>query len=384
LGSVGGFCLILPFIYNIISQMATQRPPLAGRPPFATDEPDSTYQDPTPQRRLRQKPPTDPNSRSSAYDVYDNYLDNTNRHSGVGALGMGLLNGNMSDDDDDDNDDDQHRMPTPRNNAPPVAVATHPQTQHAIPLAAPRPGYAAPISALNLSRPAPTAIPNGRQPAPPQAQKFHSPSPVSVPSTPHPLQPPMTPITPVFARPAKSPALSRDIMFTPEPIMRGNSEDALIPKRGEKGDDFWRRFSMVAHVESNHKESTWLRKTRNGSSRLSRWVWFISVCLLLCIAGAIFLGWYASHNKPSHQQPTPFGGGANESAASSTATGISGTASFQAKGASTSPHVSPTNTVARRAVYSDPVPTSPTLLQRNEPGNERTSRRQHANRMLHH
>jgi hypothetical protein len=69
------------------------------------------------------------------------------------------------------------------------------------------------------------------------------------------LQPPMTPIVPVFVRPSKSPA-PRDIKFASEPIMRGNSEDMLIPKRGERGDDFWRRFSMVAHVEKTqqHKE----------------------------------------------------------------------------------------------------------------------------------
>jgi hypothetical protein len=31
--------------------------------------------------------------------------------------------------------------------------------------------------------------------------------------------------------------------------MRGGTEDVLLPQRGEKGDDFWRRFSMVAKIE---------------------------------------------------------------------------------------------------------------------------------------
>ncbi|KAI0366625.1 hypothetical protein BV20DRAFT_633703 [Pilatotrama ljubarskyi] len=47
-------------------------PPLAGRPPFATDEPDSMYDQRQPEqtRRLRQPPPADPNARTSAYNVY--------------------------------------------------------------------------------------------------------------------------------------------------------------------------------------------------------------------------------------------------------------------------------------------------------------------------
>lgn len=40
---------------------------LAGKPPFATDEPDSFYES---KPRLRQQPPPYPTQRSSAYDVY--------------------------------------------------------------------------------------------------------------------------------------------------------------------------------------------------------------------------------------------------------------------------------------------------------------------------
>ena len=41
-----------------------------------------------------------------------------------------------------------------------------------IPLAAPRPGYAAPVAALNLSRPSPAATPEGRMPASPEMSQY--------------------------------------------------------------------------------------------------------------------------------------------------------------------------------------------------------------------
>lgn len=177
-----------------------------------------------------------------------------------------------------------------------------------IPLAAPRPGYPAPVAALKM--PSPAATPEMRQVTQPvlnqlqprpmpntlrvnhhpantplprtPAPIYETPSPRPVvPSTPHPLQPPMTPITPVFARPAKSPA-PRDIQFKGDVIIRGGSEDNLMPKRGEKGDDFWRRFSIVARDEK--KTSSWLIKTQSGTSRLSRWVWFIGIVFLIVCA----------------------------------------------------------------------------------------------------
>ena len=141
--------------------------------------------------------------------------------------------------------------------APVPASQSYPQFQPAvIPLAAPRPGYATPIAALNLARPSPVppavrALPSGMtiQVPPPGIPIASIGTPV--PSTPHPLLPPMTPITPAFARPPKSPAPRETVRFAkPEPIMRGDSEDALLPKRGEKGDDFWRRFSTIAKEEN--------------------------------------------------------------------------------------------------------------------------------------
>ncbi|KAH7914280.1 hypothetical protein BJ138DRAFT_1170744 [Hygrophoropsis aurantiaca] len=353
-----------------MSTAVPRNPPLAGKPPFATDDPDWLFEQPPPSKR-RVRKPADPNSRTSAYNMYDQYLDDdTNRRSGFGAVGLGFMTG------DSDEEDNMARQTTDDKHAALVA-ATFPQTPQPIPLAAPRPGYPAPIAALDLPRPSPTSTPEDRQPPPqmaqvPQALRIHhppaemgaprmpaavyappSPRP-SVPSTPHPLQPPMTPITPVFVRPTKSPA-PRNVNFCSDTIMRGGSEDNLIPKRGEKGDDFWRRFSMVAKEEK--KISPWLRKTQSGTTRLSRWVWFIGVVLLICIAGAAGLGWYISHKTPPNQAPKAIGGKSNESMSP-----VSSSAAAQS-GETSSPHVSPTYTLARRMMPA-PVPTgSPQFLQ---------------------
>ena len=170
--------------------------------------------------------------------------------------------------------------------------------QPKIPLAAPQPGYAAPVAALNLSRPSPAATPDGRMPASPEMSEFGG----GMPSTPHPLQPPMVPIAPVFARP--STATSRDVKFAATPIMRSETEDTVLPRRGQKGDDFWRRFSMVVKEDmatpSGQKQrygfplgdafldahtsallSIWLRKTQSGTTRMSRWVWIVGITLLI-------------------------------------------------------------------------------------------------------
>ncbi len=161
-------------------------------------------------------------------------------------------------------------------------------------IAAPRPGYPATVAALNVKKPAPTAVPDSRKAKAPgpidisatatpppiySATPPHTPGTPGVPSTPHPLQAPLTPIMPAFARPPKA-----EIKFVSEkPIIRGNSEDLLLPKRGEKGDDFWRRFSMVVKEEQStrYSRSSWLKKTESGVSRLSTTVWVIGLFLLL-------------------------------------------------------------------------------------------------------
>ncbi|CAL1712531.1 unnamed protein product [Somion occarium] len=265
---------------------------------------------------------------------------------------MGLMNGDM---DDEDPFDDRNKA---------SLNSTSSAKQQPIPLAAPKPGYAAPVAALKL--PSPTASPDGRLHSPtqmsqvggvkpltlvtnmngPGSPRIPPPAAINVPSTPHPLQPPMTPIMPIFARPSPSPA-PRDVKFAAgSAILRGDKEDTLLPRRqsrfGEQGDNFWRRFSMVVKVESTQKESIWLKKTRSGDTRASRWVWIIGIILLLCVAGGIGIGWYIAHNNTTHSAPTAIGGSANEKAIEESTAPAAGVAT------AASPHVSPTHTVARR------------------------------------
>ena len=189
---------------------------------------------------------------------------------------MGLLNGDLDSDSDEETlacspdtskhkykDEGKRLSDEDQKRSEPVPAVP------AIPLMAPKPGYAAQVSALELTRPMqaaspphqrdhhpqmiqipgrgmPIATPYGQQQAPSPRAAFMPPS---MPSTPHPLQPPPTPIMPAFARPPKG-----EITFAEGPaIMRGKTEEMLLPKRGEKGDDFWRRFSMVVKEETSNR-----------------------------------------------------------------------------------------------------------------------------------
>ncbi|PPR02823.1 hypothetical protein CVT24_002236 [Panaeolus cyanescens] len=438
--------------------------PLAGKPPFATDEPDSYYES-SPQPRTRPPPPDNPNKRSSAYDVYDNYLkedssklsapSNNNNSPGNRTSGIGAMLMNLGDDDDDDDSDDDDNNPfSSRAHAKPAAaVPSTPTSKHAAlaaaiapssssssssshpstsrpsqeqqprpstssanpanpfnspprgasagakppgpgnhppppqmsmngpppsilqrpppgpqPIAAPRPGYPAPIAALNLARPEPILTRGPQNPfespaASPMRPQFAiapsvpgSPAPSA--ATPHPLLPPVTPITPVFIKPAIPAPQSikfEDGVATPRPaktIMRGDREETLLPSRGEKGDDFWRRFSIVAKEENRKpsalKESSWLKKMQSGSSRHSRSVWIVGIILIVLIAGGVGFGVYATRNSPDNQAPTILGGADTKA----TAGPDTATTSVNGKGGASSTvlHVSPTFTVDRRDV----------------------------------
>lgn len=344
--------------------------PLAGRPPFATDEPDSAYENsPNGQtRRLRFPDNQDNKTRpTSAYDVYDHYIDEKNpRQSGYGDLGADLLNGELDDDSDDETiayhgdikkDFSEEKLP------PPPSLNNFP----AIPIMAPKPGYAAPVSALTM--PEPVASPIGQQrshqqqmpqPQMRQQQKFGA-APLSiperspyaaspVPSTPHPLQPPMTPITPAFARPPKS---EGGVKFDAESIIRGQREEVPLARRGQKGDDFWRRFSMVVREEGGRKNtSSWLEKTQNGSAHLSRMVWIIGILILVIIGGAIGFGWYISHNSTTTTHAKALGGSEGQGQ------DLSITQTSTAAGGTSSEVVRPTLTVQKRWPVPEPTPAS--------------------------
>lgn len=321
-------------------------------------EQESIYETPNhPQRRIRQP-------ANATLNVHDNH-DDANRLSGIGALGAGFMNGSFDEDDDDEPEEKVNPFSSAKEKEASKHTLLAANTRSLTPspppqyIASPRPGYAAPIEAL--SRPQPAAVPPNSLRINTSNNPFASPmdrgmpippQPVAVPSTPHPLQPPMTPITPIFARPKK-----QELQFEDKPIMRGAGEGTSIPSRGEKGDDFWRRFSMVVKEEnkkpSSLKTSLWLKTTQGRTKSMFRWVFFIGIILALCAVGAIGLWWYASHNSTTHEQPSAIGGSAKEGGAVSVASTIghpTGTVSL-----ATSLHVSPTNTVARRKA--EPFPT---------------------------
>ena len=118
------------------------------------------------------------------------------------------------------------------------------------PVAAPSPAHSRPPQVAFMRGPSP-----GMPPINPNSQgnPFYtggipgSTSPTA--RTPQPLPPPQTPIMPIFARPRKE---SNAVKFGEKSeILRGNSEETLLPRgAGGKGDEFWRRFSMVAREEA--------------------------------------------------------------------------------------------------------------------------------------
>ena len=108
------------------------------------------------------------------------------------------------------------------------------------------------------------------------------------------------------------------------------------------------------------KESSWLKKTQSGSVRLNRWVGVVAVLLVMSIVAAVGLGVYFNRNAPGHQQPKVLGGSADEVvssvASSSSASATSVVTKSVVGSTSSSLHVSPTFTVARRE-EEEPMPT---------------------------
>ncbi|KAF8682933.1 hypothetical protein RHS04_02415 [Rhizoctonia solani] len=377
-----------------------QRAPLAGRPPYATDEDDSIYDNPAPRARVPRPPVDNPNERTSAYNTYDNYLDGRQSHTSASAGIGGAL---LAIDSDSDDETDLHSVPPQRNadngsraalyaaasgmnNPPPHSSSpnrspTSPAPPYSPPanglmpldakptpgmggraspgasssqnpLASPRPVYAPntpsrqaafdvhsqqqhPPTNLTVQIPAPPSanlradiqsrgptMPTAAFMVPPANGGGGTPSSAGfgpIPGTPneglhpHPLQAPSTPITPVFAAPPRVNFAEKSFNT---PILRGDKEETLIARRGERGDDFWRRFSMVAKEENakpaNQKSSHWLKRNQAGRSGFSRCVWVVGLILLIVIIGAIGTGYYFSRSKPDHYRPATFGGSEEE------------------------------------------------------------------------
>ena len=130
--------------------------------------------------------------------------------------------------------------------------------------------------------------------------------------------------------------------------MRGNTEETLLPSRGEKGDDFWRRFSIVAKEPTSVSESSWLKKNRSGTNQLSRYVWIVGVVLIVAIFGGIGVGVWMSRSSPGHQQPKAIGGSADNLATGTTTSTSSSKPVETGTATSSILHVSPTNTIANR------------------------------------
>ena len=198
---------------------------------------------------------------------------------------MGLMNGGLDDSDDEDHPPvrapAKMNAPAKSSNLNPAAAAPRSilQTQ---PLARPAPA-AAPGTATRqgsyeqtqrtgVQRPAAAQlrvdVPPPEMPRAPMPAFMNSPSP-SPSLNPHPLNAPSTPITPVFARPSFQ-GSERKVDFAKDAIMRGNSEETLLPRNTPKGQEFWRRFSVVAKEDPKRKKrwvNPWLILSHHSTFR---------------------------------------------------------------------------------------------------------------------
>lgn len=117
---------------------------------------------------------------------------------------------------------------------------------------------------------------------------------------------------------------------------------------------------MIAKADNQtrYEKSTWLKQTQNGTSRLSRWVWITGIILLCLIGGGIGIGVYVSHQDDTSTSSAPdaLGGSANEGVSITVVSTAS--ADKPTSSGSTSPFVSPTNTVNKRYIPMDAEATS--------------------------
>jgi len=271
---------------------------------------------------------------------HDNKFDDpSSRYSGTDAVGLGFLTGDI----DDDDDEEEYSKPgsnhppglTPQGRPGPAVVSANlnyalskpeparvHQSQGVMPQPT-RPGPG-PIQVRTLNQVKPTT----RAPPPavlnlPQLRAPPTPGPM----TPHPLQPPKTPIAPAFARPRLKTEAS-DVKFASDAILRGNKEETLLPRNTPKGAEFWRRFSVVVKEEQRHPgrffKSSWLTEHQSRSFRLNLCIWMIGLIMVAGIAGGGVLIWFlTSHNAVT--TPKVLGGNAGEGNSNAT-TSFSGSA----------------------------------------------------------
>lgn len=272
----------------------------------------------------------------------NNFDDPSNRYSGVGAVGMGFLTGDIDDDDDEDEDlypKTSHHPPglTPMGRPGPAVVSPSYDVPPVKPGAAKIP--TALRSMVQTKPPAPIQVsfanqtqPRTKMRAPPPAV-LHLPQvkapPTPGPMSPHPLQPPKTPIMPAFARPRNN-TDTTDVKFASDAILRGNKEETLLPRNTPKGAEFWRRFSVVVKEDEKHPgkffKSSWLSDHQTRSFRLNMCVWIVALMLIALIAGGGVLIWFlTSHNTVSN--PKALGGNAGEGIVNATSSAPTSTTS---------------------------------------------------------
>jgi len=174
---------------------------------------------------------------------------------------MGFLTGEI-----DDDDEDEDLYPKTSNHPPGLIPRGRPgpaviSPSYDVPPAKPN-AAKIPNTLKSMVQPKPAATPiqvsfsNQAQPrmkAPPPAvlNLPQGKAPTPGPMSPHPLQPPKTPIMPAFARP-KNNADASDVKFTDDAILRGNKEETLLARNTPKGAEFWRRFSVVVKEDQKH------------------------------------------------------------------------------------------------------------------------------------
>jgi hypothetical protein len=172
---------------------------------------------------------------------------------------MGFLNGNL---DDSDEDEPYMKQPVKGNAVAEKNKALFDAATGSQHISKPAPAVHSPLrlpqpsmqsQQRDIAQPQPRAAPVLRVELPPPAMPiprapipaFIQPPPSPAGSmNPHPLNAPSTPIAPVFARPSFQE--KRDVKFKDDAILRGNSEETLLARGTQKGEEFWRRFSIVA------------------------------------------------------------------------------------------------------------------------------------------